>query len=549
MKKHYLGIGIIYCVVVLVVFLAAIILYTKKKIDNVNNFAGYSVIHAQNFYPEAYIDSRAMLRRTLESWQFTGYKLEEEGFYSSVIDTRDNFKVLMDSEDFLKVCYLGELDVEIKETARGYETKYTQLAPGDERYILFDRSLSLSYDEELDLCYPKEISITGAMCDDIFVYGGSLTFLSGGSMKTIEIPTPSVVNESAGIPYEDWIVRLDSVEYYPLSVNSGDGRLNGKAHKMSDKYVEKFINGEASSLLEIKKGVFTSTASAVYVYDGGNYLVTLYSVMNPLQVVIKQNLMIYILFSLAFILVEGIIIFAVRKLYMNQKSFELRSQKLTKNIAHDLKEPLATAKAHMKDWEDLDDEDRQKNSEKIISEVDHMSNMVTKLLELSKTNGSSIKLNKKNVDLLDLTKNVKGRFQERILRKNIDVSVISDEKADGFLVYADPEMMYLVINSFMSNAVKYCDHMITVKLGNSGRNVTFSITNDGARIDKDNLDKIWDAGLITYKGTSDTGESGGLDLYVVKNILEAHQAKCDCYNGAKGATFTFSMKALDEENI
>lgn len=543
MKKHYLGFGIIYCVLALAVFLTAISFYTKKKIDKLNEFAGYSVINTSSFFPETFHDPRSIVKRTLQSWQFTGYQIEEEGFYSSVIDTRDNFNVLVESEDLLMVRYYGEIEAETKETAEGYETKYIQLAPGDDRYILFDRSLSLSTDEKLDLEFPKDVTITGAMCDDIFVYGGSLTFSSNGTTKTIEIPRPSAVDVSGSVPYEDWIVRLDSIEYYPLSVNSGDGRLNGKAHKLSDAHLEKFINGEASSYLEIKKGIFTSTASVIFVYDGGNYLVTMFSVMYPLQTVIKQNIMIYILFLLALILIEAVIIFAVRKLYLNQKSFELRSRKLTKSIAHDLKEPLATAKAHMENWEELGEEERQKNSEKIISEVDHMANMVTKLLELSKTNGSSIKLNKAETDLLSLTQKVKNKYQEVILRKNINVSIISGEGTDGYPVYADPEMMYLVINGFMSNAVKYCDHTVNVKLENTGNSVWFSITNDGARIDKNDLDKIWNARLISNEETADPDENGGIDLCVVKNILEAHHAKYYCYNGSKGATFVFSMEA------
>ena len=37
MKKKYLSFGIIYCLVVLLIFLAGISFYTKKKIDVINN--------------------------------------------------------------------------------------------------------------------------------------------------------------------------------------------------------------------------------------------------------------------------------------------------------------------------------------------------------------------------------------------------------------------------------------------------------------------------------------------------------------------------------
>lgn len=84
--------------------------------------------------------------------------------------------------------------------------------------------------------YTDRMSWKEAGCDDIFVYGGSLSFPSKGSTRTVELAKPSVVNEEDSIPYEDWIVRLDAMEYYPLGANSAGGRLNGKAHELSNAF-------------------------------------------------------------------------------------------------------------------------------------------------------------------------------------------------------------------------------------------------------------------------------------------------------------------------
>ena len=104
-------------------------------------------------------------------------------------------------------------------------------------------------------------------------------------------------------------------------------------------------------------------------------------------------------------------------------------------------------------------------------------------------------------------------------------------------------MMKMVLSNFMSNAVKYCDHVIMIQLIRNGRKIEFSITNDGAKIDKKDLDKIWDIFYTTDKARTDRMSSSGVGLSVVKSILDAHKADYSCTSGDNGTEFKFSMPA------
>jgi len=411
--------------------------------------------------------------------------------------------------------------------------------------MFFEEPLSLSKDEISDLRFPNgnDIRIAGAKCDDTFVYGGTFTFTSGEKVRTLNIASPEVVNEEKSVPYEEWIVRLDDIVYCSLGGNSA---INKKAHKLSDAYVNKHLNGEVPAGRNVREGIFTTTSSVILVFEKGHYLITYYFVTHPLKMVIRDNLWVYILSVLALVIVEALIIYAVRKLYLNQKRFELRSEKLTKGIAYDLQGPLAATRGYLDNWEDLSEDKRAEYSEKIISEVDHMSSMVTRLLELSKIHDGSVKLNLEDVDLLELTQNIKKRNSKAILEKNIDFTIECDKEADAYPVYADLEMMYIVINNFITNAIKYCDHTIKIRLKNYRNSIEFSITNDGAGIEKANLDKVWDVLYKADKGSSETGENSGVGLSVVKSILDAHNAKCGCFSGYKGTNFWFLMDRYEE---
>ena len=547
MKKKYLSFGIIYCLVVLLIFLAGISFYSKKKIDVINNGMSSIVL-----LPETLMGGiksgtpETLAHNAVNSWKFLSVAGDDIGFYSSVVDTENNGRVLFESQDFLQIWYYGEIETEVIENSdERYEAKTTQLAPGDSRFMFFEEPLSLSKDEISDLRFPNgnDIRIAGAKCDDTFVYGGTFTFTSGEKVRTLNIASPEVVNEEKSVPYEEWIVRLDDIEYCSLGGNSA---INKKAHKLSDAYVNKHLNGEVPAGRNVREGIFTTTSSVILVFEKGQYLITYYFVTHPLKMVIRDNLWVYILSVLALVIVEALIIYAVRKLYLNQKRFELRSEKLTKGIAYDLQGPLAATRGYLDNWEDLSEDKRAEYSEKIISEVDHMSSMVTRLLELSKIHDGSVKLNLEDVDLLKLTQNIKKRNSKAILEKNIDLTIECDKEADAYPVYADLEMMYIVINNFITNAIKYCDHTIKIRLKNYRNSIEFSITNDGAGIEKADLDKVWDVLYKADKGSSETGENSGVGLSVVKSILDAHNAKCVCFSGFKGTNFWFLMDRYEE---
>lgn len=550
MKKNYLRFGLVYCVIALLIFLAAISVYTKKKTDEAN-----ANLHNLLTLPNAMMamsdpnDLDSLICGTIDSWELMSYLDEDVGFYSSVVDTGNNDRAIVESRDYLEVRYYGEIETEVIEnSSERYEARDTQLVPGARRYMFLEEKAQLSDDEVQCLRYPSvyDVTITGARCDDVFVYGGTLTFNSDNEVRTVNIAEPEVVNEDISIPYEEWIVRLDRIDYYSLDVNSGK---NKKARKLNDEYVELFLNGKASDGITFKDGFFTTTASAIYVFDKGNYLVTYYYVMNPFQIVLRDNKMIYILSVLALLIVEAVIVFAVRKLYINQKRFELRSEKLTKGIAYDLQGPLAVTREHLEKWENIDEDKRPEYSEKIISEVDHMSSLVTRLLELSKIHDGNVKLNCEDVDILLLTQNIIKRNRKSISDKKIDLTFGYDKGEAAYPVYADLEMMYIVINNFMTNAVKYCDHTITIRLEKYRNTIEFNITNDGAVIEKTELGKVWDVLYNSNKGKSESDVNSGVGLSVVKNILDAHNAKYGCYSGSKGTSFWFSMNAYDDRSF
>jgi len=341
------------------------------------------------------------------------------------------------------------------------------------------------------------------------------------------------------------ITDVNSGEVILDSFEQGIHKGNAEIEKLNRMAYEAGIEGEKVykkySGVNAKKGIFTSTSVLISQAKEGDIHVSYCIAGKPLASVIKTNALTYIFMLLGFIILEALIVVSFVMLYKNQMNYEIRNQKLTRGIAHELKTPLAVTKATVENWDYFDDDRRKDYSKRIVNEVDHMSDMVGKLLDVSKIKEGSNKVNYEAVDLKKLTDEIITSDRELIRERNITLTMNCDDKP--YTVYADSEMMNMVIGNFMSNAIKYCDHIIMIQLNRNGRKIDFSITNDGAKIEKKDLDKIWDIFYTTDKARTDRMSSSGVGLSVVKSILDVHKADYSCVSGDKGTEFKFSMPA------
>ena len=422
MKKQYIRYGTVFCILVLLAFLAAFVIYTKNKTDDYNFRFNLPFVTANIDYHEDNSDG-SLERQVTDSWNhYLSYEYADcTGFYSSITDVKSG-EIILDS--FEKGIYRGDADDLARKAGIEAEKSYA---------------------------------------------------------------------ENSGVISE--------------------------------------------------KGIFTSSSVLICQAGEGGIHVSYCIVGKPFDSVLKNNLSAYLFMLLGFIILESVIVISFVMLYRNQMNYEIRNQKLTRGIAHELKTPLAVTKATIENWDYFDEERRKDYSKKVINEVDHMSDMVGKLIEVSKIKEGSSKPEFEDVDLKSLTEDMIDRSRELIRERNISITFEHDEKP--YRVYADPGMMRIVIGNFLSNAVKYCDKTIVIRLIRNGRKTEFCIINDGAKIEKEELDKVWDVFYTTDKARSDRMSSSGVGLSVVKSILDAHKADYGCRSSDKGTEFTFSMPARE----
>ena len=293
------------------------------------------------------------------------------------------------------------------------------------------------------------------------------------------------------------------------------------------------------------EGLFTSYD---YFSSAGNgyYDLQYVFVYHPILIAMEDFWMIYVILFIFTLISLIMISVLINKAYKQQLINETNRQELTRGIAHELKTPLAITKGYIENWQYLEENEKTETKETIINEIDQMNRLVTDFLELSRLEAKNKEMHWEDVDLYSLTLSVIQRLSPIIEERKLNVTVLPDEceNAENFIVEADLEMIRTAIVNYVSNAVKYADKEIVIKLSEKNKTVVFDIENDGATMDKKKISRVWDDFYKDSEYNRSTIGSSGLGLAITKNIFILHNAKygCDCDNGKTHFVFEINKK-------
>lgn len=209
-----------------------------------------------------------------------------------------------------------------------------------------------------------------------------------------------------------------------------------------------------------------------------------------------------------------IVYFASQKIVEPVKDSYDKQKLFIANASHELKTPLAIIQANM---EALDvDEESEKWKSNIEDEINHANKLVLDLLQLAKMDAGN-KEKGANEDI-----NLKAEIEKRIeifkpkFTGNISLKDSSDDKT----INLPKQDLLQVLDILLDNATKYGDKKISILLDKNG----FAITNDGATISKNDLEKVFDR----FYQTDKSKDGSGLGLAIAKELCRQNGWKIIC---------------------
>lgn len=210
------------------------------------------------------------------------------------------------------------------------------------------------------------------------------------------------------------------------------------------------------------------------------------------------------------------------------KKMEQLRKEFIAQFTHEIKTPLAIINGNIDLLENVEDEDKKnKYIEVINKEIGVINDLILQMLDLSRLEAKAITLDKKEIDLRELTEDIIDDYEQLLMDKKLKIEI----QGDDILLVGDKKRIAMVIQNYLSNAIKHALINSTIKI--KIKENEFSIENKGKSIDENRMDTIWESFV------SDDQKGTGLGLAIVKNILELHEMSYGVINLDDSVEFYF----------
>lgn len=179
--------------------------------------------------------------------------------------------------------------------------------------------------------------------------------------------------------------------------------------------------------------------------------------------------------------------------------------------------------------------------------------LVNNLLDITRANAGRIKINKKNIDIVFITKAITESVYDYAAQKGVRVSLNSSFKEK--IIGIDDEKYERIILNLISNAIKFTSEgeSILVTLRSVKGNIRVEVKDNGIGIPPDKIDIIFDKFGQVDSSLSRQAEGTGIGLSLVKMFVKALGGSISVKSKVgKGSTFTVlfpNEKVAEEENV
>jgi two-component system, OmpR family, phosphate regulon sensor histidine kinase PhoR len=228
-----------------------------------------------------------------------------------------------------------------------------------------------------------------------------------------------------------------------------------------------------------------------------------------------------------------------RKLHQQQKNFLL-------SVTHELKSPLASIKLYLQTIlkRELDPAQQKSFLTNSLKDIERLDDLVENMLLATKIESNLYTFPKENFNLSELVNSVAGRLQVHTCSSQI----IKLSVQQGISLQGDKFALTSVVTNLIENAVKYSPACaeVHVTLRRSEGQIQFIVADSGIGINDQEKSRIFDK--FYRVGSEDTRKTKGtgLGLFIVKQVLDKHQALIKVKNNQPSGTVfevTFNANA------
>ncbi|NDV80408.1 two-component regulator propeller domain-containing protein [Bacteroides sp. 51] len=213
-------------------------------------------------------------------------------------------------------------------------------------------------------------------------------------------------------------------------------------------------------------------------------------------------------------------------LFEVQKEKELYESKVEffTEIAHEIRTPLTLINGPLESIRTIEIEDPRlnKNLGVIAQNTKRLLNLASQLLDFQRIDSKKLKLNFEKTEIVELIREITERFEPTIQLNQKRLFIDIPERKVTVLI--DKEAVTKIISNLLTNALKYSNQNIHLKLNLTATSFSVRVTSDGKKIPAEFSELIFDP-FYRMERTAQETQGIGIGLSLSRSLALLHHGK------------------------
>ncbi|PXY46925.1 hybrid sensor histidine kinase/response regulator transcription factor [Flavobacterium hydrophilum] len=233
----------------------------------------------------------------------------------------------------------------------------------------------------------------------------------------------------------------------------------------------------------------------------------------------------------------------------DEKEKELYQAKIDffTNVAHEIRTPLTLIKGPLEKLLTIEHHSPEvpQNLSIMKKNTSRLLKLVNELLDFRKSEIGGLKLTFVETNISAMVRNLHLRFSQLIDERGINFELELGEK--DIFAFVDKEAFKKILSNLISNAIKYSNNTVVIKLFRDDKKLNLMIKNDGNLIPFQLKDKIFEPFFRVDNMDSTSGTGIGLSL--ANSLAQLHNGSLQLVSDAKLNIFELTVPLHQEQEF
>jgi len=237
-----------------------------------------------------------------------------------------------------------------------------------------------------------------------------------------------------------------------------------------------------------------------------------------------------------------------------EKEIDKAKSEFVSLASHQLRTPLTVIKWHSSrlleywDSQSLDKETQKKYIKEIYQINEHMMDLVSAILNVSKIDLGTLAVEPENIYLENIAQEVLKDLDTEIQAKSLNIT--TQFSPTPATVMADPQLMRILFQNLLTNSIKYTpEHgQIACSIKLEANNFLITVSDTGIGIPANDGEKIFEKFYRTDMARNIDPNGNGLGMYIVKAIVNVAGGKIWFHSPSAGPADGSNPAANQNQN-